>query len=210
MHDRARLDLERRSKMSTLTDYLAANKELRMAVMREIVCRPDIHSKDISVRAHGPVVTLLGFVPTFAEKANAERAAKSVPGVLSIANDIEVRPSTRTDPEIAADIQHALQSNVMVPQAKITAAVHEGFVTLEGTVDWNYEKGVAVEAAESVLGVRGVINLLAVKLRVSPASVKEATEAALRRNEELDSNARCETSEKSVGTIMSSNVTATA
>jgi osmotically-inducible protein OsmY len=66
MHDRARLDLERRSKMSTLTDYLAANKELRMAVMREIVCRPDIHSKDISVRAHGPVVTLLGFVPTFA------------------------------------------------------------------------------------------------------------------------------------------------
>jgi osmotically-inducible protein OsmY len=137
--------------------------------MREIVCRPDIHSKDISVRAHGPVVTLLGFVPTFAEKANAERAAKSVPGVVSIANDIEVR-STRTDPEIAADVQHALQSNVMVPQAKITAAVHEGFVPLEGTVDWNYERGVAVEAAESVLGVRGVINLLAVKLRVSPAS----------------------------------------
>ena len=167
--------------MSTLTDYLAANKELRMAVMREIECRPDIDSKDISVRAHGPVVTLIGFVPTFAEKANAERAAQSVPGVLSIANDLEVRRSSRTDREIAGDVQRALRSNFTVP--KIAAAVHEGFVTVEGTVDWNYEKELAVEAAASVCGVRGVINLIGVKLQTSPAPIKETMGAALQNEQ---------------------------
>ena len=134
----------------------------------------------------GPAVTLTGFVHAFAEKANAERAAKSVRGVISIANDIEVRPNTRTDPEIARDVQHVLKSHVMVSETKITATVHEGFVTLEGTVEWNYQKASAVDAAVSVRGVRGVINLITVKPRVSPTSVKEAIEAAIRRSAELD------------------------
>jgi osmotically-inducible protein OsmY len=172
--------------MSTLIEHLATNEELRTAVIREMEGRPDIHSRDISVKAYGPTVTLTGFVHTFAEKARAEKAAKSVRGVLSIANDIEVRPSTRTDPEIARDVHHVLKSNVMVPQAKITAAVHEGFVTLEGRVEWNYEKSAAVEAVEGVRGVRAVINRITVETRVSPSSVKQAIEAALDRNPEID------------------------
>jgi osmotically-inducible protein OsmY len=74
----------------------------------------------------------------------------------------------------------------MVPETKITATLQEGFVTLEGTVEWNYQKASAADAAESVLGVRGVTNLIKVKPRVSPASIKEAIEAALRRSAELD------------------------
>jgi osmotically-inducible protein OsmY len=172
--------------MNLTIDHVTTNEELGTAVLREIEWRPDIHSQDISVKATGPTVTLTGFVHTFAEKANAERAAKSVRGVISIANDIEVRPSTRTDPEIARDVQHVLKSNVMVPEGKVTATLHEGFVTLEGFVEWNFQKAAAVDAAESVRGVRGVINLIIVKTRVSPASVKEAIEAALRRSAEVD------------------------
>jgi len=173
-------------KMNTTIENAKTNEELRKEVLREIEWRPDIRSQDISVKATGPTITLTGFVHTFAEKASAERAAKSVRGVISIANDIEVRPSTRTDPEIARDVQHVLKSNVMVPEGKVTATVHEGFVTLDGDVEWNFQKAAAMDAAEGVRGVRGVINVIAVKTRVSPSSVKEAIEAALRRSAELD------------------------
>lgn len=172
--------------MINIPNYVANDEELRTAVLREIEWRPDIRSQDINVKVSGPVVTLTGFVHTFAEKASAERAAKSVRGVISIANDIEVRPSTRTDPEIARDVQHVLKSHVMVSEAKITTTVHDGFVTLEGSVEWNYQKASAVDAAVSVRGVRGVINLITVKPRLSPTAVKEAIEAALRRSAEVD------------------------
>ena len=84
--------------MNNMMDHVTTNEELRTRVLREIEWRPDIHSQDINVEVVGPAVTLTGFVHAFAEKANAERAAKSVRGVISIANDIEVRPNTRTDP----------------------------------------------------------------------------------------------------------------
>lgn len=172
--------------MTTTTDSIKTNEELRTAVLREMEWRPDIQSQDINAKVSGSTVTLTGFVHTFAEKASAEKAAKTVRGVVSIANDIEVRPSTRTDPEIARDVQHVLRSHALIPETKITATVHEGFVTLEGDVEWNYQKASAVDAAESVRGVRGIINLIAVKTQVSPASVKASIEAALRRSAELD------------------------
>jgi osmotically-inducible protein OsmY len=173
--------------MNTITmDHVATNEELRTAVLREIEWRPDVRSQDINVKVSGETVTLTGFVHTFAEKGNAERAAKSVRGVVSIANDIEVRPSTRTDPEIARDVQHILKSHVVLGEKKIIATVEQGFVTLEGTVEWNYQKTSAGNATAGVRGVRGVVNLIAVKPRVSAISVKDDIEAALRRSAELD------------------------
>ncbi len=169
-----------------IPNQVTHDQELRTAVLREIEWRPDIHSQDINVKVSGSAVALSGFVDRFTERASAEKAAKSVRGVISIANDIEVRPSNRTDPEIAGDVQQVLKSHAMVPETNITATVREGFVTLEGTVEWNYQKTAAVEAAESVRGVRDVWNRLTVKPRVSPASVKDAIDAALRRSAELD------------------------
>ena len=172
--------------MATLTNHLSTNEALRVTVIRKIQTHPDIHSSDINVETYGPTVVLTGFVQTFAEKVNAEKAAKSVSGVLSIANDIEVWPSTETDPEIARDLQQVLKFNPFVPQAKITAAVHEGFVTLEGSLEWNYQISAAGAAAEGIRGVRGVTNLIAINTQGSPSSIKQAIEAALRRNEEID------------------------
>ncbi len=172
--------------MNPTMDHVTTNEELRTAVLREIEWRPDIRSQDINVKVAGGSVTLTGFVHTFAEKGSAERAAKSVRGVVSIANDIQVRPSTRTDPEIARDVQHVLKSHVILGEMKITATVQEGFVTLEGIVEWNFQKTSAVDAAEGVRGVRGVINLISVKPAVTATSVKNDIEAALRRSAELD------------------------
>jgi osmotically-inducible protein OsmY len=169
-----------------IPNHVKHDEDLRTAVLREIEWRPDIHSQDIGVKASGSAVALSGFVDTFAEKARAEKAAKSVRGVLLIANEIEVRPSTRTDPQIAGEVQQVLTSHALLPETNITATVREGFVTLEGAVEWNYQKISALEAAESVRGVRGVWNRILVKPQVSPTSAKDGIDAALRRSAELD------------------------
>src|SRR5665213_3231771 len=100
--------------MNTTMNHVTTNEELRTAVLREIEWRPDIRSQDINVKVLGDTVMLTGFVHTFAEKGSAERAAKAVRGVVSVADDIEVRPSTRTDPEIARDVEHILKSHALL------------------------------------------------------------------------------------------------
>lgn len=160
----------------------ATNEELRAAVLHEVEWRSEIHSQDINVKTSKAEVTLTGFVHTFAEKDIAEKAATPVHGVTCLANDIEVRPSMRTDPEIARDVQHVLTSNSMLVE-KVIAMVDQGFVTLEGTVGWHFQEQAA---ARSVGGVRGINNSITVKPQVSPTSVKLDIETALRRSAMLD------------------------
>jgi osmotically-inducible protein OsmY len=169
----------------------ATNKEtdqqLRDAVLRQLDWEPAIVSKDISVAAKDGVVTLTGFVHNLFEKEAAERAAKSVYGVQAVAGDIEVKLGTqRSDPEIARDIVHALQMNVSVPDDRIKTSVREGFVTLEGTVDWNFQRDGAAATARNINGVRGLSNTIVVKPKISTADVKNKIEAALRRSAEVD------------------------
>jgi osmotically-inducible protein OsmY len=163
------------------------DKQLRDAVLRQLDWEPEIVSKDISVAVEDGVVTLTGFVHSLFEKEAAERAAKSVYGVQAVAGDIEVKLGTqRSDPEIARDIVHALQMNVSVPDDRIKTSVREGFVTLEGTVDWNFQRDAAAATARNINGVRGLTNTIVVKPKISTADVKTKIEAALRRSAELD------------------------
>ena len=163
------------------------DKQLRDAVLRQLDWEPEIVSKDISVAVEDGVVTLTGFVHSLFEKEAAERAAKSVYGVQAVAGDIEVKIGTqRSDPEIARDIVHALQMNVSVPDDRIKTSVREGFVTLEGTVDWNFQRDGAAATARNINGVRGLTNTILVKPKISTADVKTKIEAALRRSAELD------------------------
>ena len=115
----------------------ATDKQLREAVLRQLEWAPEIASQDISVSAKEGTVTLTGFVHSYAEKVAGEKAAKSVYGVRAVANDIEVKPMTRTDPEIARDIVHALRIDATVPDDRIKVGLQNGFVTLEGTTDWH-------------------------------------------------------------------------
>ena len=121
------------------------DKQLRESVVRQLEWAPEIVSQDISVKAKEGAVTLTGFVHTYAEKVAAEQATKSVYGVRAVANDIEVRPMTRTDPEIARDILEAMKLDLRVPDERLKAGIRDGLVTLEGNVEWNYQR----EAAES-------------------------------------------------------------
>lgn len=164
-----------------------SDKELRETVLRQLEWDPRVTSTDINVATADNVVTLTGFVHTYAEKYAAEKAVQAVYGVQAIANDIEVKPVTsRTDPEIARDVVHAMKINVMVPDEGIKTIVNEGFVTLEGTVEWNFQRRSAESCARNVAGVRGVLNHIKVKPRVSATQVSTKIEEALRRNAELD------------------------
>jgi osmotically-inducible protein OsmY len=173
--------------MATTTQARTDNS-IREDVLRELNWDPTITSaSDIAVAAKDGVVTLSGFVPTYWDKDAAEKAAKRVYGVKGVANDIAVKPLwQRIDPEIARDAVHELESHVSIPADRIKVTVKDGWVTLEGTVDWEYQKSLAESAMKKLKGVSGVTNKIQVTPKASAAEVKSKIEEALRRSAELD------------------------
>lgn len=174
--------------MAALPTTQTRNDELiRDDVAFELKWDPKITSRDIAVAVKDGVVTLSGFVPSYFEKEAAEKAAKRVFGVRGVANDIQVKlPLARTDPEIARDAVHELESHVSIPSDRIKVTVKNAWVTLEGTVDWRYQKDLAESAVKKLKGVIGVTNNIEVKPQVSPSEVKNKIEEALRRSADLD------------------------
>jgi osmotically-inducible protein OsmY len=166
---------------------LRSDDEIRNSVLLELKWDPKITSTDIGVAVKDGVVTLSGFVSSYWEKDAAEKAAKRVYGVRAVANDLEVKlGTTRTDPEIARDAVHELESHVSIPAQNIKVTVRNGWVTLEGRVDWQYQKELAQAAVKRLRGVLGVTSLIEVKPQVSPDEIKNKIEDALRRSAELD------------------------
>ena len=105
----------------------------------------------------------------------------------AVANDIEVKVGvTRTDPEIARDAVQELQNHISIPADKIKVTVKNGWVTLEGTVDWQFQKSLAESSVKNLRGVLGVTNNIEVKPQVSPTEIKSKIEEALRRSAEVD------------------------
>ena len=187
--------------MATMTSTLAkSDSAIREDVIFELKYDPKITSPDIAVAVKDGVATLSGYASSYWEKDAAEKAAKRVYGVRGVANDIQVKLGiTRTDPEIARDAVHELESHVSIPADKIKVTVKAGWVTLEGTVDWQYQKTLAESAVKKLKGVLGVTNNIEVKPRVSPVEVKSKIEDALKRSAELD--ARRITVEVDGGTV---------
>lgn len=163
------------------------DEAIRADVLAELKWDPKITSRDIAVAVQDGVVTLSGYVPSYWEKDAAEKAVKRVFGVRGVANDIEVKLSgTRTDPEIAREAVHELQAHISVPADRIKVTVEDGWLTLEGTVDWQFQKTLAESAVKKLRGLVGVINNIQVKPAVSPTEIKSKIEEALKRSAELD------------------------
>jgi osmotically-inducible protein OsmY len=166
---------------------LITDSQLRESVLRQLDWEPEVKSTEVGVSTSEGVVTLSGFVGTYAEKLAAEKAVKRVYGVKAVANDLQVKPFFKqTDPDIAKNAVHALQGHITVPDEKIKVTIKDGWLTLEGTVDWKYQKDAAESAVRYLGGVKGVSNLIEVKPTVSPTEVKTKIEEALRRTAEVD------------------------
>jgi osmotically-inducible protein OsmY len=165
------------------------DRDLQEHVQKALDWEPSIDAADIGVSVEGGVVTLRGDVRTYSERAAAERAALAVYGVKAVANDVNVRlgdGQQRTDTEVAQAVVSALTWNTMVPNEKITASVSDGWVTLKGHVNWEYQRAAATNAVRDLMGVRGVTNAVSVEPQVSATDVKGKIEAALKRSAEID------------------------
>ena len=174
--------------MATATTQIRSDDAIRSSVLFELKWDPKLtHPEDIAVAVKDGVVTLSGFAPSYWEKDAAEKAVKRVYGVRGVANDIKVKlPSERTDPEIARDAVQSLQSYVSIPADKIKVTVKNGWVTLEGKVDWQYQKNLAESAVKHLRGVLGITNHIEVEPHVSPSEIKSKIEDALKRSAEVD------------------------
>jgi len=154
--------------------------------VRELEWDTRVDESKIGVSVANGVVTLVGTVDDYAQVLCAERAAHRVAGVLDVANDLEVRTRGevgRTDAEIAVSVRRALESHVLVPEQKIRSTVSDGWVTLEGDVDYFSEKEDAESAVRYLVGVRGITNDIEIKPpRVLPYDVMKSIEEALTRH----------------------------
>jgi osmotically-inducible protein OsmY len=170
---------------------MSSDLELRQDVLDELEFEPSVNAAHIGVTANHGVVTLTGFVTSYAEKTMAERAARRVRGVKAIAEEIEVRlPSDtkRADDEIAARAIDILKWQVGVPADRIKVKVEKGVVTLTGEVDWQFQKTEADHVVHKLSGVSDVVNLIRVASPVHAVEVKEKIEKALQRSAELEAS----------------------
>jgi osmotically-inducible protein OsmY len=167
------------------------DKEIQLAVLYELEEEPLVKSTEIGVAVKDGIVTLSGYVDSYSKKYNAELAAKLIPDVKAVVNELEVKlpsSSERTDQDIAQAAVKALASAVVVPSERIKVTVREGTVTLEGDVEWQWQKEAAEAAVRVLTGVKEIANRIEVKPRVTPAEVQAKIEEALRRAAELDAH----------------------
>jgi len=163
---------------------MRTDSELQTAVQEELSFEPSIVATDIGVTVKNGIVTLVGTVPNLISKWAAERAAERVAGVRALAKDLTVRLPTeshRSDADIAEAALHVLLWDVHVPEKKLTVEVESGFVTLKGTVDWNFQRDAAEENVRRLTGVRGVNNLIIIQPGITAKAVRTKIESALQR-----------------------------
>lgn len=165
------------------------DQALQQAVLDELDWEPRVEAGHIGVTAHNGVVTLTGTVESYAQKIAAERAASHVRGVEAVANDIEVRlPSEfkETDSTIAERAVHVLRWDSSIPRDSVKVVVDHGWITLNGAVDWAFQRVAAESDVHKIHGVVGVRNLITVRSRPATSAIKDKIAAAIKRNAELD------------------------
>jgi osmotically-inducible protein OsmY len=163
--------------------------EIQRDVLDELKWDARVQPNEVGVAAKNGIVTLTGWVDSYTKKWAAEEAALRVRGVKGVANDIEVRPpssSQRTDADIAAAALRALEWDAFIPADRVKVAVSNSWVTLDGEVDWAFERDDAERVVRRLTGVRGVTNLIKVKSRPMPSELKKKIEDALIRAAETD------------------------
>ena len=170
---------------------MKSDTQLQHDVLDELEWEPSIDASTIGVTAKDGVVTLTGTVPIYADKIEAERIAKSIGGVKAVANEIEVRipgTSERNDTDIATAAVNALRWHTSIPDDKVKVTVRNGWITLEGEVEWQYQREAARDAVRFLTGVKGVTNSINLAAKPKPKDVRTRIEAAFKRSAEVDAS----------------------
>ncbi len=164
---------------------------LRADVSDELEWDPSVNTTDIGVAVKDGIVTLTGTVDSYTKKCAVEEAVQRVSGVRAVANDVQVKvpgDSRYSDEDIARAAANALAWDAILP-LNLRVLLDDGWVTLSGEVDFQFQKRSAETVVRRLKGVRGISNNITVTSQVTPAAVKEKIEAALQRHASLDAKA---------------------
>jgi osmotically-inducible protein OsmY len=163
---------------------MKTDTQLQTDVIDELNFEPSINAAQIGVVAKDGIVTLSGHVHSYSEKWNAERAALRVSGVKALAIEIEVNLlglSKRTDTDIARAAENVLSWTTFLPNKSVQLIVEDGWITLSGEVEWEYQRAASVDAVRHLTGVTGVSDNITIKAQVNSTVVKSDIEASLKR-----------------------------
>jgi osmotically-inducible protein OsmY len=164
---------------------MSGDKQIKQAVLDELMWEPSVNSAHIGVTAEDGIVTLTGSVERFAEKHAAEQAALRVKDVKAVAEEIEVKlpfSIEHGDTEIAAAAVHRLAWDASVPKDAVKATVSKGWLTLTGEVEWHYQHDAAADAVRTLWGVTGVSNQIAIKPKINVGNIRADIISALNRS----------------------------
>jgi osmotically-inducible protein OsmY len=174
-----------------MEQIMKSDTEIERDVREELQWDPDLNAEDIAVSVKDGAVMLAGFTRSYTDRLEAEVAAKRVAGVRAVANDIEVRlPAIdqRPDPDIGRDAVAALKSQLPISHDKIKVIIKDGWITLEGIVEWQYHKTTAENAVRKIKGVKGITNVIQLRPAVQPTDIQRRIQEAFKRSAEFDAN----------------------
>ena len=169
---------------------MKSDAQLFADVAEELTTDPALNATKIAVAVHNGVVTLTGTVPSYWQKVEAEATVKRVTGVRGVANELQVDPSAgtkRDDSDIARAAADALAWHSDLPK-NIQVTVSNGWVTMTGEVDWQFQRDEAERAIKYLSGVKGVINEIRIKAKPKAADVREKIRKELERTVDQEAN----------------------
>ncbi|OYZ24338.1 MAG: hypothetical protein B7Y39_01395 [Bdellovibrio sp. 28-41-41] len=169
---------------------MKTDSQIQNDVIQELKWDPSVTHEHIGVMVDDAIVTLSGTVPTYIEKWAAEKAAQKVAGAKAVVEKIQVKlasSSERDDNTIAKAVVQQFKWNVQVPEQLVKASVEDGWVTLSGEVEWDFQRNAAAKCIRGLAGIRGVSNSITIKAKkVQPEVIKQKIEEALKREVERE------------------------
>jgi osmotically-inducible protein OsmY len=183
----SQLDNDRKPPLNPGVPGLKTDAQLRADVMAELEWDPAIRAHEVGVAVKEGVVTLTGHLENFAQEAEIERVVRRVAGVRALAIEMDVRldpAHRRSDTDVAAAAQRALEWHTQIPMDRIQLEVARGWVTLRGEVEWEYQRRAVESAIRTLRGVVGVSNQIHLKARLAPPDLVERLRGALLRHAE--------------------------
>jgi osmotically-inducible protein OsmY len=168
---------------------MRTDADIERDVKAELHWSPELDDTDIAVKVKGGVVALTGFVGSLPEKYRAESAATRVAGVSGLANDVQIRVAdfdTRSDPEIAREAVAAIRAVLPAVSDKVKVVVEDGQVTLEGKLEWQFQRERAERALHPLRGIRSIENFIQLVPHVSPNDIQKKITQAFHRSAQVD------------------------
>jgi osmotically-inducible protein OsmY len=170
---------------------MKSDSQLKKDVLEELKWEPSVNATHLGVEVNDGIVTLAGHVDSYAEKFHAERAAQRVAGVRALAVEMDVHLpgglSPRSDADVARSTENALEWMTDLPKGGVKVTVENGWITLTGEVDHDYQRRDATRGVRYLLGVTGVSDQITLTPQtISQGDVKSSIEGALHRRAKAD------------------------